>query len=210
MEEKKQKCYEDNRARLQEQGRNKHKKISNEEKDVEREYIRNWYRNMLKEDLKKLKEHQKKKVQEMNLICYHIPYKRWVMKFWHLVMLESFDEGKYVAFLIKDDKLLKEIYNKIWDKEPICDEKNLKTKIKSYGDKISTSFGDKRMPKKGSHCNCLSAILLDSNSRIDKNYYPQEFWQKCKYIVEEKKMSKYIDDELEIPSDESYEKVSDA
>ena len=41
MEEKKQKCYEDNRARLQEQGRNKHKKISNEEKDVEREYIRN-------------------------------------------------------------------------------------------------------------------------------------------------------------------------
>ena len=66
------------------------------------------------------------------------------------------------------------------------------------------------MPKKGSHCNCLSAILLDFNSRIDKNYYPQEFWQKCKYIVEEKKMSKYIDDELEIPSDESYEKVSDA
>ena len=40
MEEKKQKCHEDNRARLQEQGQNK-QKISNEEKDVEREYIRN-------------------------------------------------------------------------------------------------------------------------------------------------------------------------
>ena len=52
MEEKKQKCHEDNRARLQEQGQNK-QKISNEEKDVEREYIRNWYRNMLKEDFKK-------------------------------------------------------------------------------------------------------------------------------------------------------------
>ena len=41
MEEKKQKCCEDNRARLQKQGWNKHKKISNEEKDMEREHIRN-------------------------------------------------------------------------------------------------------------------------------------------------------------------------
>ena len=168
----------------------------------------------VKRRLKKLKEYQKKKKKKSckKWIRFFIIY-RTKDKWRNLVILKSFDESKCVTFLIKNDKLLKEIYNKICDeknKEPVYDEKNHKTKIKSYGDKLSTSFDDKGMPEKGSHCNCLSAILLDSNSRINKNYYSQVFWQECKYIVEEKKMSKYNDDELEIPSDESYEKVSDA
>ena len=55
-----------------------------------------------------------------------------------------------MSFLIKDDRLL-EKHNKIWGKvknsikkefhsEPVYNEKYLKTKIKSYNEKINTQF----------------------------------------------------------------------
>ena len=70
---------------------------------------------------------------------------------------KDFDETKYVAFLIKDDKLLKE-YNEIWKKikniikkefnsEPVYNEKYPKAKIKSYNGKINTNFHNNKIPK---------------------------------------------------------------
>ena len=55
-----------------------------------------------------------------------------------------------MSFLIKIDELL-EKYNKIWEKvnndikkefdsEPVCNEKCLKAKIKSYNGKLNTNF----------------------------------------------------------------------
>ena len=54
----------------------------------------------------------------------------------------DFDKTKFMSFLIKDEKLL-EKYNKIWknvsniilkefDSNPVCNEKYVKTKLKSY------------------------------------------------------------------------------
>ena len=74
--------------------------------------------------------------------------------------------------MIKDNKLL-EKYNEIWNKvsntikklfdsEPLYNEKYLKTKVKSYDGKINTNFRNDKMPKEGSHCICLSVILIDS------------------------------------------------
>ena len=70
---------------------------------------------------------------------------------------KDFDETKYVSFLIKDDKLLKE-YNEIWKKikniikkefnsEPVYNEKYPKAKIKSYNGKINTNFHNNKIPK---------------------------------------------------------------
>ena len=66
-----------------------------------------------------------------------------------------------MSFLIKNDELL-EKYKKIWDKvsnnikegfenKPVCNEKSLKTKIKSYDRKINTNLHDDKLLKKGSH-----------------------------------------------------------
>ena len=33
----------------------------------------------------------------------------------------------------------------------------------------------------------LSEILIDSAFRTGKNYYPQVFFEECKYVVKEKK-----------------------
>ena len=40
--------------------------------------------------------------------------------------------------------------------------------------------------------------MTDSVFRTGKNYYPQVFLEECKYVVEEKKMPKYITDNIEI------------
>ena len=44
--------------------------------------------------------------------------------------------------------------------------------------------------------------MIDSVFRTVKNYYPQAFLEKCKYVVKEKKMPKYITDDMKISSDE--------
>ena len=51
----------------------------------------------------------------------------------------------------------------------------------------------------------ISNLLINSVFRIDKNYYPQVFLKECKYVVKEKKNSKYIIDDIEISSDSDRE-----
>ena len=45
--------------------------------------------------------------------------------------------------------------------EPTYNEKYLKSKIKSYDSKINRNFHDSFVPKEGSHCICLSVILIE-------------------------------------------------
>ena len=119
---------------------------------------------------------------------------------------KDFDETKYISFLIKDDELL-EKYNEIWkkvkhslkkefDSEPVYNEKYLKANIKSYKGKIKTNSHDNKIQKEGSQFICLSVILIDSVFRTNKNYYPQVLLEEWKYIVEEKKIPRYIIDDI--------------
>ena len=87
-------------------------------------------------------------------------------------------------------------------------EKFLETKIIFYGDKVNTGFHDNRLLKDGSHCVCLSVILIDSVFKMDKIHYFQLFLEEGKYVLNEKKLIKYIDDELEVSTDEPDEEPS--
>ena len=51
-------------------------------------------------------------------------------------------------------------------------------------------------------------MLIDSVFIMGKNYYPQVFLDEYKYTVKEKKISQYINDDLEISSDDSYKEAS--
>ena len=44
----------------------------------------------------------------------------------------------------------------------------------------------------------LWVIIIDFVLKKDKNYYPQVFLEECKYIDKEKKMTRYITNDLEI------------
>ena len=63
--------------------------------------------------------------------------------------------------------------------------------------------------QKKAQCICLSVILIDSVYKKDKNYYPQVFLEEFKYVVKEKKKSKFITDNIEISSDDSDKENSD-
>ena len=81
----------------------------------------------------------------------------------------------------------------------------LKLTIKSYNGKINTNFLNNKIPREGSQSICLSVILIDSVFRAGKKYYPQVFLEECKYVVKEKKIPKYIIDDIEISSDSDRE-----
>ena len=84
---------------------------------------------------------------------------------------------------------------------PVHNEKHLKAKIKSYEGKININFNNDTMPKESSPCICLSIVLIDSVFKMGKKYYPPVFLEECKYIVKEKRATKYINEDLEISSD---------
>ena len=81
-------------------------------------------------------------------------------------------------------------------------------KVKSYNEKINTNVHDNKIPKEGSQFICLSVILIDFAFRTGKHYYPQVFLEERKYVVKEKKIPKYIIEDIEISSD-SHEENSD-
>ena len=68
-------------------------------------------------------------------------------------------------------------------------------KIKSYKRKINTNFHNNKIPKEGSQCICMSVILINSVFRID---YSLVHLEECKHVVKEKKMSNYINDDINI------------
>ena len=128
---------------------------------------------------------------------------------------------KFMSFLIKDEKLV-EKYSENWKKVNNMIKKGLncnsvyndatlyatlyitlykyiKTKIKFYNGKFNT--------KRDLNVICLSLILIDSVYKKDKNYYPQVFLEEFKYIIKEKKKSKFITDDIEIPFDKKNSNV---
>ena len=60
-------------------------------------------------------------------------------------------------------------------------------KIKSYNEKIKTSFCNDKIPKESSQFICLSVILIDSFFGTGRNYYAQVFLEECKYYIKEKR-----------------------
>ena len=106
--------------------------------------------------------------------------------------VKHFVSNKTKSFEVIDNKLLK-IYTKIWervssltniefDSELVYGDNDkyiIKTKIKSYGDKVNTNFQGKKMPKENVSYKCLPLIVLDSVIRVNRKCYPQTLFEEC-------------------------------
>ena len=133
------------------------------------------------------------------------------------VYFRKFNENSTMPFRVKDKQLLKN-YSKIWKKaenllnidfesKPVYgdDDKYIKTEIKIYTKNTITNFHNKKMPKGKIPRKCLSIIMVDSNIKANKKYYPQMLLEECKYIQEKIKTENYIDEDLEnSESDSNY------
>ena len=139
--------------------------------------------------------------------------------------VKHFDSNKTMSFKANDNRLLKK-YIKMWEKvsilmniefdnEPVYgdNDKYIKAKIKSYGDKVNTNFQGKKIPKENASYKCLSLVMLDSVIRVSKKYYPQTLLEECKYEIKKTKMENLINDDLDLSSsdetDNEFENESD-
>ena len=123
-----------------------------------------------------------------------------------------------MSFKVNDNKLLKK-YKKIWEKagnllniELIVNAfmyKYIKTKIKTYGEKVNTNFQGQKVPKENASYKCISLIMLDSVIRVNKKYYPQTLLDECKYVIRKNKMENLINHDLSLSSSDESDNESD-
>ena len=116
-----------------------------------------------------------------------------------------------MCFLIKDDEVWDK-YDKIWDvikdklgikfhREPVCEYRYLKTKVRKFHGVIKTNILGNDVPKENMHYTCIASIAIDSVLEIDKKNHPQVYLEECKYKVKKMQMSRFINIELKSDSD---------
>ena len=114
---------------------------------------------------------------------------------------------------IDNDKLLEE-YRTIWTKIedlrniqfnalPVDDDRYIKTKIGTYGDKVYTNFWDLNVSENKVVCNSFTVISIDSLLVYDNSYYLQVYLDNCAYKTEGNQMIDYLDYDF-FETDEDY------
>ena len=84
-------------------------------------------------------------------------------------------------YLLTDDEKLFEEYKTIWTKIedlkgielnalPVYDNRYIKTKLITYGDKVHTNFRSLNMPEDGVECESFKIISIDSLLVYEKKY----------------------------------------
>ena len=123
--------------------------------------------------------------------------------------------GKNMSFKIEEGSVFlkhAEIWNKIksilnvkFHSQPIYDDKCTKTKVKTFNNTINKLFSGDEIPKERIHYVCISAVCIDSALKADKKNYPQVYSEQCKYKIKKRELVSFIDDELNLSSDDSDE-----
>ena len=98
-----------------------------------------------------------------------------------------------MSFRINDEKLL-EKYKAIWTKTedlkyielnalPVYDDRYIKTKIKTYGDKVYTNFCGLNVPEDDIECESFKVISIDSLLVYKNKCYLQVYLDNCAHKI---------------------------
>ena len=111
---------------------------------------------------------------------------------------------KLMSFRIDDEKLLekyKAIRIKIEDLKniklnalPVHDDRYIKTKIRTFGDKVYTNFRGLNVPEDDKECEYFTVISIDFLLVYDTKYYLQVYLDNCAYTILNKQMTDYLDE----------------
>ena len=96
-----------------------------------------------------------------------------------------------MSFRIDGEKLL-EKYKSIWTKIedlkniklnalPVYDGRCIKTKIRTFGDKVYSNFRGLDVPEDDIECKSFTVISIDSLLVYDKKYHLQVYLDNCTY-----------------------------
>ena len=106
-----------------------------------------------------------------------------------------------------DDEKLLEKYKTIWTKIadlknielnalPAYDDGYIKTKIRTYGDKVCINFRGLNVPEDDGEFKSFIVISIDSLFVDKKKYYLQVYLDNCAYKIANKQITDYLDDNL--------------
>ena len=90
---------------------------------------------------------------------------------------------------------------KKFDSDQVFNDKCLKTKMKSYNNKITTIFPDKAL-KEGFECVYLSTIVINSVFKSSKSYYSHALLEEYKFKIREKLVKSFVENDLENKTEE--------
>ena len=76
------------------------------------------------------------------------------------------------------------------------DDRYVKTKVRTYDDKVNTNFRGLNVPEDGVECGSFTIIFIDSLLNCDSKYYQQVYLDNCAYKIVDKQMIFYLDDSL--------------
>ena len=100
---------------------------------------------------------------------------------------------KFMSFRIDNEKLL-EKYKAIWttiedfknirlNALPVCDDRHIKTKIKTFGDNVYTNFRVLNVPEDDIECEPFSVIRIGHLLEYDKKYDLQAYLDNCAHKI---------------------------
>ena len=114
--------------------------------------------------------------------------------------------NKLMSFRTDDDKLL-ENYKAIWAKLedlkniklnalPVYDDRYIKTKIRTFGDKFFNNLRRLNVLEDEIECESLTVISINSLLAYDNKYYLQVYLDNCPYKIVNKQMADYVDENI--------------
>ena len=133
---------------------------------------------------------------------YLLFYFRWV-DLWNILKTTK----KHIIFswwwcnfeIWKKKKLLSVEF----DSQPVYDEKYIKTRVKTFEDKVITKYTDNEIEKERTHYSCIAVICVDPVIKLGKENYSQVNLEQCKFRLKKKKNNDLLDYELGDSSDQS-------
>ena len=114
--------------------------------------------------------------------------------------------NKLMSFHIDDEKLLQK-YKAIWTKIedlkkielnalPACDGRYIKTKIRTYGDKVYANSCGLNVLEDDIECESFTVISIDSLLVYENKCYLQVYLDNGDYKIINKQMTEYLDENL--------------
>ena len=79
---------------------------------------------------------------------------------------------------------------------PAHDDRYIKTKIRTYGNKVYTKFRGLNVPEDDIECESFTVISIDSLLEYDSKYYLQVYFDNCAYKIVNKQMADYLDENV--------------
>ena len=120
-----------------------------------------------------------------------------------------------MSFLIKYDKVWKKckqvwgvIKNKLkikFHSLAVYDKEYLKTKVIEYDGVTKTNVLGTGIRLENLHYTCIACITVNSVMKMDKKYFPQVYFEECKYKMKKIQISRFINAELDLDSNSDSE-----